>query len=203
MFKEALSLITSDLRAFIASTDSGGAAEDAPEYIVSGNIALFDGAEPNATISQRMVATVINIAEESAFKNAPHFERNGNQTRYRNAPAFLNLYILFSANYVKYETALKRLSQVVTFFQGKNVFDLKNTPQLDMHSDPTELRLIVELFALTFEQVNYVWASLGGKQMPFVLYKVRMVRVQADRTQAEGHVIEEIVGNSKNLTAIR
>lgn len=195
MLRNAVKLINSELRSYIASTDA--AANDGPEYVVMGNIAQSENADQNNAIKDRLVASVINIAEESSLKNAPHFERNGKQTRYRNAPAFINLYLLFSANYSNYETALKRLSNVVTFFQGKNVFTLKDSPsEASQIEDSSELRLVMELFALTFEQVNYVWASLGGKQMPFVLYKVRMVRIQADRTYAEGKLIEEIVGGN-------
>ncbi len=191
MLRNAVKLIMSELRSYIASIDE--VAADGPDFVVMGNIALFDNADQNASIKDRVVASVINVAEESSVKNAPHFERNGNQTRYRNAPAFINVYLLFSANYANYETALKRLSNILTFFQGKNVFTVKDSPNEAIQTEETsELRLIMELFALTFEQVNYVWASLGGKQMPFVLYKVRMVRVQADATYAEGRLIEEI-----------
>lgn len=192
MLRNAVKLINSELRTYIASTD--GAANDGPDYVVMGNIALSENADQNNSIKDRIVASVINIAEESSLKNAPHFERSGNQARYRNAPVFINMYLLFSANYADYGTALKRLSNVVTFFQGKNVFTLKDSPgEASQTEDSSELRLIMELFALTFEQVNYVWASLGGKQMPFVLYKVRMLQVQADRAYAEGKLIEEIV----------
>ena len=108
--------------------------------------------------------------------------------------------MLFSANYDNYDTALRRLSQVVTFFQGKNTFTLKNSPVPELIGDATiEIRLILDLFALTFEQVNYLWASLGGKQMPFVLYKVRLVRIQADRTEAEVPVIEEISADETSV----
>ncbi|GJL83497.1 MAG: hypothetical protein DHS20C01_31310 [marine bacterium B5-7] len=193
MFAKAVNLIMTDLRAFIALSDPEG--PDAPDYVISGNIAMADAPDLTPPINQRVVVSVVNIAEEAAFKNAAHYERIGAETRYRNAPVFLNLYVLFSANYENYDTALRRLSQVITFFQGKNTFTLKNSPVPEFSDDATELRLILELFALTFEQVNYLWASLGGKQMPFVLYKLRLVRIQADRTQATSPVIEEIVAD--------
>ena len=190
MFAKSVNLIVKQLNAFITSSEEGGD----PDHVKLGNIALADVQNPTPQIQQCVVASVINIAEESALKNAPHFELRGNQTRYRNPPAYLNLYLLFSANYDDYETALKRLSQVVTFFQGTNVFTLNNSPDPKSVEDDGlfDVRLILELFALTFEQVNYVWASLGGRQMPFVLYKVRLVRIDADRTQGESPVIEEI-----------
>jgi hypothetical protein len=195
MFAIAINLILNDLRSYIAAQD-GGTGADAPEYVVAGNIALSDMQDLTPSIRQRVVATVVNIAEEAALRNAPYYERSGSTTRYRNSPAFLNLYLLFSANYDDYDDALKRLSQVVTFFQGKNTFSLKDSlkevPDQKVLDKAEDMLLIIDLFALTFEQVNYLWASLGGKQMPFVLYKVRLVRIQADRAQAEKPVIEDI-----------
>jgi hypothetical protein len=188
----AVNLVLRELRAFLAARNANESS-DAPDFVVLGNVALTDVPDLTPPIRERVVISVVNIAEESTFKNAPHFERSGNGARYRNAPKYLNLFVLFSANYTNYETALRRLSQVVLFFQGKHVFTLQDSPVLSTVDDPiAELRLIMELFALTFEQVNYLWASLGGKQIPFVLYKVRLVRVDADRTTREAPVIEEI-----------
>jgi hypothetical protein len=192
MIANAVNLILRELRAFLKARNVPESI-DAPEFVVPGNIAFAEAPDLTPPIRNRVVTSVVNIAEEATFKNAPHFERTGNSTRYRNAPKYLNLFVLFSANYENYETALRRLSQVVTFFQGKNVFTLQDSPHSSTVDDSiAEMRLIMELFALTFEQVNYLWASLGGKQMPFVMFKVRLVRVQADRTTRETPVIEEI-----------
>ncbi len=191
MIADAANLILRELQASLRATNPG--ASDAPDFVVLGNIALADVDNLNPPIAERVVISVVNIAEETAFKNAPHYERAGDNTRYRNAPKYLNLYLLFSANYRDSSTALTRLSQVISFFQGKNVFTLTDSPSDKTVDDPfAEMKLIMELFALTFEQVNYLWASLGGKQMPFVLYKVRLVRMQSDRTQREAPVIERV-----------
>jgi hypothetical protein len=198
MIANAINLILTELRSYIAS--SAGASDiDESDYVVPGNIAMVDTPDLSDLMRNRVVSSVVNIAEEATFKNSAHYALRDGLTRYRNAPAFLNLYVLFSANYNHYETALRRLSQVVTFFQGKNIFSLKDSPNETLLDDKTEMRLIMELFALTFEQVNYLWASLGGKQMPFLLYKLRIVRVDADRTQAEAPAIEEIVANGLSV----
>ena len=188
-------LLLRELRAFLVAENGGegNVAPDGPDFAVLGNIAMADVSDLNPTISERVVISFVNDAEEAAFKNAPHSERSGNGTRYRNAPKYLNLFVLFSANYADYETALRRLSQVVTFFQGKQVFTHRDSPAQDSVDDPfMEMKLIMELFALSFEQVNYLWASLGGKQMPFVLYKVRLVRIESERTAGDAPLIERI-----------
>ena len=59
-----------------------------------------------------------------------------------------------------------------------------------------ELRLHPELYTLTFEQINHLWGSLGGKQSPFVMYKVRLVKIQSSIAE-EGPVIEAIVSDAR------
>jgi hypothetical protein len=68
----------------------------------------------------------------------------------------------------------------------------------------TELRLHPELYTLTFEQINHLWGSLGGKQSPFVMYKVRLVKVQSLVT-SEGPLIETIVSETreKNVALLK
>ena len=39
-------------------------------------------------------------------------------------------------------------------------------------------RLTVELQSLGYEQINQIWAFIGGKHLPSAIYKVRMVALQ-------------------------
>ena len=194
MLAKALRLISTQLRQYIASTDPGATDPDAPNYVVLGNIALADVSDLSPPIRQRVVLSMVNVNEEATFKNLPNYDRLGGETRYRNAPVHLNLFLLFSANYDDYENALRRLSQVITFFQGKNVFTFRDAPMDEFLDDAevADFKLVLDLYTLTFEQINYLWGSLGGKQVPFVMYKLRLVKVQADRTRAAGALIEEV-----------
>ncbi len=201
MIAKALKLIIEHLKAYIKSIEltdplpgSPDGSEPPSAFVTLGNIALIESTLTNAgTIKDRIVLSLVNINEEETFKNAPHYERNGTNTRYRNAPIHLNLFLLFSANYDRYENALIRLSQVIEFFQGKRVFTLRDAPPSTAdEADVDEFKLILDLYTLTFEQINHLWGSLGGKQVPFVLYKLRLVKVQADRTLASGTAIQEV-----------
>jgi hypothetical protein len=194
MISKALRLIVDQVRQYIASTDAVAGAIDAPDYVVLGNIALADVPDLTPTIKQRTVLSLVNTSEEATLKNKLHYERTGTETRYQNPPIHLNLFLLFSANYDDYENALLRLSQVIEFFQGKNVFTYLDSPMDEFQDDAdvAEIKLILDLHTMTFEQINYLWGSLGGKQVPFVMYKVRLVKIQVDRTQATGALIQEI-----------
>jgi hypothetical protein len=86
----------------------------------------------------------------------------------------LNLHLLFAANFTKYDEALKYIALVLTYFQSHVSFTQAVYPGLD----PRIERLNVELQSLTYDQLNQVWAFVGSKQLPSMIYKVRMVALQ-------------------------
>ena len=88
----------------------------------------------------------------------------------------INLYVLFAANFKQYEEALKYISYVLMYFQSHSVF----TPEQYSDLDPRIEKLTAELQSLNYEQLNQIWTFIGGKQLPSVIYKVRMVSLQDD-----------------------
>lgn len=186
MIHDAVQLIVNQLNASIKGTGNVDA-------VFLGNIAQMDG-ETKAELKQ-VVVTLVNVEEESALKNGPHQRIKNGKVIYENRPINLSLYLLFSANLGDYSDALKRLSHVIEFFQGQNVFTARNSPHLSKLSrTPEELagfRLSMELFSLTFEQINHLWGSLGGKQVPFVLYRARLVSLTANEIRSTGSPILE------------
>src|SRR5690606_20164688 len=147
--------------------------------------------------------------EESTLKNTGNVVRTINGIRYVKPAVFLNLYVLMSATLGQdlqdaYEFALHRLSLIIQFFQAKKTYTIKNSPFTTISNDNNipqeikdELRLNVDLHTLTFEQINHLWGSLGGKQVPFVMYKVRLVKIHESGSE-EAPVIE-IIKNTVNM----
>ena len=64
-----------------------------------------------------------------------------------------------------------------------------------------DIQLHLEMFSLSFEQLNHLWGSLGGKQWPSVLYKVRLVKITENRITAQGPLIEEVQTKENIITA--
>jgi hypothetical protein len=153
------------------------------------NIARIDGVETK--IPEKILVTLINIAEDQALKNLPgHTVTKDDMVSYGNPPVNLNLYILFTACMSKYENELIYLSHVITFFQGKNIFTVKNS-LTQVEGLPEDMRIILDLYSLSFEQMNFLWSTLGGKQHPFVCYKVRLVKLErASTTEIRGIITE-------------
>lgn len=160
------------------------------------NIARADDATANNL--DEIVMSLVNIEEEQTLKNTRHYQVVNQVTEYINPPVNLNLYILFSTNHDDYPFALGRLSDVITFFQNQTVFSLQTTPPPPAAgplSDFEGIRVNLELYTLTFEQINYLWGSLGGKQVPFVMYRARLVSLQDDRPQGAGPTITDVDGD--------
>jgi hypothetical protein len=138
---------------------------------------------------------IASIEEERIFKaQLQKQKRTDDDIEVANPEIKLNLYILAAANpgtnAVSYDTALKRLGAVITYFQGTSFFDKTDYPDLD----PIEY-LVVELYSLSFEQQNQLWASLGGKYMPSVVYKVRLVVIDKGFLGAKEKAVMEIDNN--------
>lgn len=183
MIDKSLKLIKDELNTYLRKPGSPGVVE-------LGNIAQLEG-NPNILqkIESKIVISLVNIEEEKRLKNGQTFQVNGTETTYLNPPINVNLYVLFSANFEDYEQGLSLLSDVIAFFQGKKYFHAKNSPGL-----PEDMKFHMEIHTLNFEQINDLWGSLGGKQVPFVMYKMRLLCIQRDLLRASAPVIEEVEG---------
>ena len=196
MIDVALQLLQYELAEYIAAQPNGFPGAGVQLFNVAN---LSDNNSGNdAGANNKLLITLVNVEEESTFKNMTNATKLANGTvHYANAPVFLNLYVLFCSNFDQpYENALKYLSHCIRFFQGKRVFNLNNSPGFNLPPealpDALDMQIILDLYTLTFEQINHLWGSLGGHQIPFVLYKLRLVKLTDRRTISTGPVIEEI-----------
>ncbi|MEW7289071.1 DUF4255 domain-containing protein [Aquimarina sp. 2304DJ70-9] len=202
----ALKLIRDELSNYVFQNRTPGDSITQDDIILH-NISLMES-DSQADLNNKIVITLVNTEEESTLKNSSNVFRSANTIKYVEPPVFLNLYILISSTLGQdlqdaYEFALSRLSLVIQFFQAKKSFTVKNSPFTTISMDNNipqenkdELKLNVELYTLTFEQINHLWGSLGGKQVPFAMYKIRLVSIKENSGQV-APVIEEIVNNQQ------
>jgi len=198
MIHDAIRLILSQLNRHLGAGDG--------EAVTLGNIAMVEsGVEGVGADLTRVVLSLVNITEDHTLKNGPNHRRAGGKIVYENRPVNLYLYLLFSANHTQYPTALTQLGRIIEFFQGRQIFTVRNSPDLTEISASAEelatLRLVMELQSLTFEQVNHLWGSLGGKQVPFVLYRARLLSLTAGEIEATGEPIDEIRAGFSDMNA--
>lgn len=199
MIDSALSLLRNELDDYISK--SIGSAD-----VVVDNIGLLETTSGD-TLTKRIVITLVNVEEESTLKNLSAVKKAiTGPAVYENAPVFLNLYVLITCNYSgdDYIHALERLSSIIKFFQSRNSFSYSSstggTPPLD--PEILDMKFTMELYTLTFEQINHLWGSLGGRQIPFVMYKLRLVALTERARIREVPLIEEIETNLSPTPAI-
>ena len=193
MLFETLNFIVEEFNGYLERLDKTSYT------LIMGNIALQDGqGGGNAEdVDDKMVLSLINVEEEKTLKNEPTTRRAGAEVVTQNAPLFLNLYLLFSSNIQNYQEALKYLSLVLQFFQQKKVFTSNDSPGL---AEANIEKLSFEIFDLSFEQTNNLWGVLGSKLVPSILYKVRMISVQAAPEIGAG-MIEQIIVNDNSINS--
>jgi hypothetical protein len=190
MIDIALILLRDELINYLSSRDTA--------TVVLDNIGLLE-TPGGVALAENIVITLVNVEEESTLKNQSALRRPFQGSAiYENPPVNLNLYVLFSCNYTgdHYNLALRRLSYVIRFLQSKNAFSVSSSVSGGSVNpddpDIIDLKFTMELYTLTFEQINHLWGSLGGRQMPFVMYKLRLVTITERATVREVPLIEEI-----------
>ena len=121
--------------------------------------------------------SIVNIEEERALKtHLPQYAYVNGQHLINEPDLKINLYIMFAANFKVYEEALKYLSFILLFFQAHPSFGQQAFPDLDSRID----KLTAELQSPTYEHWNQIWGFNGARQLPSVIYKVRMLILQPE-----------------------
>jgi hypothetical protein len=194
MIYEALQIISEQLNNYLS-------AAGLSNLVTLENVGMLEtSAENTEKLSGKVALTLINLEEEPALKNQPHFKVIDKlTTEYRNPPVHLNLFLLVSANCNTYTNSLRAISKTIEFFQGKKIFTSENTVY-EVKEDFDLLgsfRLIVELCTPSFEQLNHIWGTLGGRQLPSVIYKIQLVEIDQKLLQGTEKVILQVTDTLK------
>ena len=198
MLIDVTSLLLAQLNQYLHQDDGNRLGTSNPA--VMGNIAQLDNLENATDLENHLVLSLVNVEEETTLKNGRTFTSEPSGTvNYQNAPLNLNLFLLWTSNYRNYETALKRLSQVMTFFQGKKKFTPANSPGSNI-TPFVDFSLTMELLSLSFEEVNHLWGFLGGKQLPFVIYRTRLITLRDRRLLDGGGLIRDVEIAGRDIT---
>lgn len=197
MIDTALILLRNELTSYITIEKN-----DTSVNVAIDNIGMLEPGGGSSSLSDSIIITLVNVEEESTLKNMAAVKRPFiSSAVYQNPPVFLNLYVLFTSNYSgnSYPLALRRLSYIIQFLQSKNSFSLASSisgSSINLtQPDVVDIKFTMDLYTLTFEQINHLWGSLGGRQVPFVMYKLRLVALTDKAIIREVPLIEEIETN--------
>lgn len=170
--------------------------EELNNYLNDNSVALANIADANsegngAPSFPEIALSLVNIKEEAALKNIRNNQINGTSVSYKNPKVYLNLFVLFSLHKSSYTESLKSLTKIIEFFQGKKVFTQANSnyENVDGIEKLINFKFITELYTPTFEELNFIWGTLGGKQHVSAMYKVALLEIERDTIIKEGKVI--------------
>ena len=201
MIDNALKIIANEVNKYVVRKLDPDRDPSSTKRIATGNVTKVLESDSSGSRTDSVTApgilSLVNVEEERLSKSPNNFTRVNDKVEYRNPKIPLNLYCLFGVNHTSYDTALQYLSLIIQFFQYRNYIDHKNTPPdngliLDQRID----KLIIDMVSMNSEQVNHLWATLGGKYLPSVLYKVRMLTIEDDTAGLQVETIGRLTANS-------
>lgn len=180
MIYSAIRLLAYELNQFLR-----GALSLAEDIVVVSNLVGTDGAQsPN--VSNKVVLMLTSIERDTAGVRA---QDAGMRAFSAGPPVFLNFYLMVAANFSgnHYPDALKLIGAVIGFFQKQASFDPHNSPDLD----ETIEKLVLDIENLSPQQLSNIWGLLGGRYMPSVLYRVRMIAVDGESIRSRKPLVSE------------
>jgi hypothetical protein len=165
--------------------------------VILGNIATLSDA---GVAESNVLLTLINIEEEVLRRDPENYFKRDPSVVYKNPPMHFNTTIAFGAYLpnqnnlgTNYEGSIAKIQKVIGFFQRQNVFERTNFPDLPNGIE----KLNFELVNLNLEQLHHLWSMLGGKYIPSVVYKMRMVAIDEALESAEAPWITQIIIDDK------
>ena len=204
MIDNALKIMANEVNKYIVRKLDPDRDPSSTKRVATGNVTKVQESDSSGSRSEAInspcILTLVNLEEERLAKSPNNFIRVNDKVEYRNPRMLLNLYCLFAVNHTSYDTSLQYLSLIIQFFQSRNLIDHKNTPpdnglSLDQKID----KLIFEMVSMNSEQVNHLWATLGGKYLPSVVYKVRMVSIEDDTAGLQADPIGKITVHGHDI----
>ena len=173
MIQAAISHLASQLNQFMKRTY--GLTED---IVVVSHLVEADGTvAPH--VSNKLVLMLTNLEKDTVpHRIGSRLTGGDGRGLQSSTPIYLNLYVMLAANFngANYGEALKFISNAITYFQRQPVFDRQVSPDLDTRIE----KLVLDIENLNVQDLSNLWGVLGGKYLPSVYYRVRMVAFNGD-----------------------
>ncbi len=178
MIQAAINHLAVQLNAYLKRTNN--LTED---IVVVSSLVESDG-NVAANTNNKLVLFLTNIEKDPVPQaNAVRATGFDGRAPVGSRSLYLNLYVMLAANFSgsNYPEALKFISKAIAFFQMQPVFDKQSTPDLDSRID----KLVLDIENLNIQDLSNLWGLLGGKYLPSVYYRVRMVSINPDNVIAQ------------------
>lgn len=164
--------------------------------IVESKVLLNNLIENNGAVPQqnnnKVIISLINIEKETA-RPFSGWNQQVSDDKFAgvNLTERYNLDILIGANFDNYIETLYFLDEVMLFFQANHCLDSSSYASM-----PDGIpKLEFEIEKISYHQMQSLWTAMGAKYRPSLVYKMRMVSVQANQSD---RFIPAIVQTSVN-----
>ena len=180
MIESVFMAMSERLNSYFANKYSTG-----DDFVIISNLVNQDGSSALSE-SDKMIITLANVQQET-------INSRRNSVSMLEAPVNINIHVLISTYFVEdnYQDSFKYLSGVISFFQANKVFNHQNTPGLDPEID----RITFEISNLDIQALSQLWGVLGGKYLPSIMYKVRMVPIKDSNFLGDNPVFSGMSSN--------
>jgi len=160
--------------------------------VVLNNVINTSGSVP-AKNQNKMVLSLINLEHETNRQFNGRYTSNANG-QYTNITPFVrfNMDVMMVSNFDDYDETLKFLDATVAFFQSNTSLSAQNSS--DIPAGLEKLEFDVE--KISYYDMHSLWSAMGAKYQPSIVYKVRLVTLQAN--QIEG-LPPTITSTSNNI----
>lgn len=124
--------------------------------------------------------TLFQLDEERSLRSQPT-ERVVLGGRELGMPPELKLSatLLVCAHFDQYDQALRLMSHVLHFFHGRPLFTPSESPGLPEGVD----RLSMDLLSYGPEQARQMWACVGARHLPSLVYRMRLMLLQGQEAR--------------------
>ncbi len=146
---------------------------DNDDKVIISNIVKHDGSLYEEA-KDKLVIFLANMQTENIISTFSKDKlAEGNKYVSVTPPVYINLFLLFYANYAdaNYRNGLAMISGTIFFFQQNPVFTQNSLPGLNSAID----KLTFEMVNMDMAEHNYLMGLAGTKYLPSALYKVRML----------------------------
>ena len=146
--------------------------------VILNNLIESSGSIPQAN-QNKVVISLINVEQETSKPFVVRYQQmSGGSYADVNPFERYNLNILISTNFDDYSETLKFLTAVIMFFQVNAILDAHSYANI-----PSGLsKLEFDIEKINYQQMQGLWTAMGAKYQPSVLYKLRLVTIQANET---------------------
>jgi hypothetical protein len=145
------------------------------DIAVVSSLIEVDGSTNQASLNKIALFLVSIEKDTRSIQSTTTAQSSDGRIVQSSQPLSINLYVMVSANFpgANYQKGLRLLSNSTCFFQRNSVFDHNTSPDLPQNIG----KLILDIENLDMAALSQIWGILGGKYVPSVLYKIRMLSI--------------------------